>query len=412
MWRYTLVVLCLLGIGSGVLPAEEAPDYKKLYEEQKAKNEELERRLAIVEETINGQKFLPREEITEVSRSFLQNTELSGYVSGSYVYNFNRPGSHENTGRGFDSRHNEFMINKAVIRLERPLEANAFEWMAGYKVSLIFGQDAGFTQAAGLDLGSNGDLFEAYLAVNIPIGNGLRVAAGKYGTCIGYESTFTEENPNWSAGNQWTFAAPFTHTGVSLTYAFSPEWEAVLMINNGWDNVTDPVHGLSYVGQLTYTPNDQATYSLIGYGGPETTASDWRRGVQFWVERRFTRTFRAATQLDYGIESGADANGRSAEWMGAGLWLICEPSEHYDFALRADWLKDGDGVRTSGAPAFAPFAPNTGQELYSLTFTANFRPVPELRLSPEIRWDRSSKNNAFDGHKDQVTLGVGAAFFY
>jgi hypothetical protein len=412
MKRFAMAVVCLVGFSCTVLWADSAPDYKQLYEEQKAKNEELERRLAIVEETLSGETFVKKEEVTETTLGFIGGTELSGYVSASYFYNFNRPGSHENTGRGFDTQHNEFMINKAVVRLEKPVEANAFDWQAGYKVSLIFGQDAGFTQAAGLDLGSNGDLFDAYLTVNVPVGNGLRVSAGKYGTCIGYESTFTEENANWSAGNQWTFAEPFTHTGIFFTYALTPEWEAVLMINNGWDNVTDTVHGLSYIGQLTYTPNDANTFCLIGYGGPETTASDWRRGAQFWAERQFTKTFRAATQLDYGQESGADANGNTAEWYGAGVWLICEPAEKYNFAIRGDWFKDGDGIRTSGAPAFAPFGPNTGQELYSLTFTANFKPVPELRLSPEIRWDRSSKDNAFDGHKDQVTLGFGAAYFY
>ena len=56
-------------------------------------------------------------------------------------------------------------------------------------------------QAAGLSLGPQGDLFEANVTVNVPIGSGLKVMLGKCGTPMGYESTFTEENFNWSGGN-------------------------------------------------------------------------------------------------------------------------------------------------------------------------------------------------------------------
>ena len=80
--------------------------------------------------------------------------------------------------------------------------------------------------------------------------------------------------------------------------------------------------------------------------------------------------------------------------------------------MRGEYFNDNDGARTSGAPANAPFAPNTGQELYSVALTINFKPVPEVRIAPELRWDRSTDTTAFDGHQDQLTIGVGVAYFY
>ena len=306
------------------------------------------------------------------------------------------------------------MANKAVVRIGHPIDYSAFDWLAGYSVKLIFGQDAEFTQAAGLDLGTQGDLFEANLTVNVPVGNGLKVLIGKFGTTMGYESTFTEENFNWSAGNLWVFVEPFTHTGVLLSYQATSELEVKLTLNNGWDVVADNNHGKSVMGTATYTLNDKTSMALTGYGGPEQDAnsSNWRKGVDFWIDQKFTPKLEGVAQIDYGAEDGADINGNKAEWFGLSGWLVYTVNDKWNVATRADYLKDGDGARTSDAPSLAPFPANNGQELTSVTLTVNFKPVEALRLAPEFRWDHSSMNTAFDGRDTQVTVGMGAVYSY
>jgi hypothetical protein len=407
------VIFAVLAIGSYRIHAAE-PDYKKLYEEQQKRNDTLERRLAILEEQLGAKPYVEQESLPEATLNFLQKTEISGYVAASYFYNFNKPESRENTGRGFDVRHNEFQANKFVLKLEQPVNPNPFDWSAGYAAQVIFGQDAEFTQASGLSLGDHGDLLQAYLEVNVPVGNGLKIIFGKHATPIGYELTETEQNYNWSAGNQWTFLEPFTHTGIQLSYQINEKWDAQLLVNNGWDNVRDNNNSLSFMGRVGFAPSDKTSYSFIAFGGPEQDGNDgaWRRGVHMVADHWFTRQFNGVIQLDYGKEDEADPNGNDAEWFGAGLWLAYLPTEKWSVAVRGDWVKDGDGARTSGAPALAPFSNHKGQELYSLTLTLNIKPISELRIAPEVRWDRSSRDNAFDGHKDQVTVGVGAAYFY
>jgi hypothetical protein len=369
-----------------------------------------------------------KEDVPESTLAFLKQTEISGYVAGSYFYNFNRPASRENTGRGFDSRSDEFMANKFVLRLGHPVEFNAFDWKAGYSAKIIFGQDAAFTQARGLSLGENGDLFEALVTVNAPIGNGVKLSLGKCGSPIGYESTFTEENANWSAGNQWVFVSPFTHTGVMLDYQFNDKWAVKLMVNNGWDVVVDNNSSKSFIANLTFAPSDKTSFALTGFGGPEQEGnnSHWRKGVDFYIDQKLTRTLEWVVQIDYGQEdqaavvgSALDLDGNpvpvisgDAQWWAAGTWFIYTPGEKWSVALRGDYLRDINGARTSQAPSSAPFEINTGQELCSVTLTLNLKPVKEVRISPELRWDHSSIDTAFSGHQDQITIGFGAAYWY
>lgn len=397
------------------------PDWRKMYEEQKRVNEEekkqndqLARRLSLLEEKNTQDVYVAKADLPDSTVTFLKQTEINGYVSSSYFYNFNRPSTGENTGRGFDAKADQFMANKLVLRIDHAVDYSAFDWKAGYSAKLIFGQDAEFTQAAGLSLGTQGDLFEANVTVNVPVGNGLKVLIGKFGTTMGYESTFTEENFNWSAGNQWAVLEPFTHTGVMLSYQATPELEVKATINNGWDDVADNNSAKSYMGTATYTVNDSLSMALTGFGGPEQAAdsSNWRKGIDFWIDNKFTPKVEGVVQLDYGAEDGADANGKKAEWSGIGGWLVYTINTKWNVATRADYVKDNDGVRTSGAPSLAPFPANNGQELTSLTLTLNYKPVDGLRIAPELRWDHSSLNTAFDGHDSQVTLGMGAAYSY
>jgi hypothetical protein len=397
--------------------AAEAPDWKRMYEEQKKRTEELERRIAVLEEKIAAEPYVKTEDVRESTLKFLQQTELSGYVSASYFYNFNRPDDRLNKGRGFDTRHNEFMANKAYLALEKPVEYGPLEWAAGYKIALLLGQDAEFTQATGLSLGDNGDLFVAAVVLNVPVGNGLKLTFGKYETVHGYEANLTEFNYNWSGGLLWTFLEPFTHTGVKLSYQWTDRIETELLVMNGWDVVRDNNSAKSYMGAIYLTtPDEKTTVTLIGFGGPEqdNNSSSWHKGANLQLEHRFTQAWLAATDLHYKHDDVGDANDKPVEAWGAGIWLVYEPTQRYSVAVRGEWLKDRDGFFTTDSTVFPTFfdLDVRGQELWSVTLTLNVKPVEELRIAPEFRWDRSSASRAFDGHKDQITLGVGAAYFF
>ncbi|HEX2201292.1 MAG TPA: outer membrane beta-barrel protein, partial [Gammaproteobacteria bacterium] len=84
----------------------------------------------------------------------------------------------------------------------------------------------------------------------------------------------------------------------------------------------------------------------------------------------------------------------------------------YDFtpwfyvALRGEWFRDDDGVRTG-----------TAQDLYAVTFTPTFKVTDNVVIRPEVRADFSEENvfedddGAFN-EDTQVTGAVNAIFYF
>jgi len=128
------------------------------------------------------------------------------------------------------------------------------------------------------------------------------------------------------------------------------------LLDDSWDNVTDANSSKSFLLYLNYAPNDSTSFTAIGYGGPEQDSdnNNWRRGAEFIASRKFTPQLTGVVQLDYGIEDGVDANGKSAEWFAGGLWLTYEFMEKLNAAFRADWLdKAAYPNGNMGSAAFA-----------------------------------------------------------
>jgi hypothetical protein len=442
--KMAICLLCVVAVATPMISrADEAPpttptatpvvapseptDYKQMYEEQKKRNDELEKRIGLLEEKDKAEPYVKNEDVPENTLKVLKSVDVSGFVSASYNYNFNNPANNVNTGQGYENNANQFMLNKFTLIAQKAVEYDAFEWKAGFFSEFIFGQDAAFTQARGLSLGNNGDLEQAYIVVNAPVGNGVKIIFGKYVTPIGYELVENELNPNWTMGYQWTLFEPFTHTGLQLNYQISNEWEVDFYFNNGWDVVSDNNHSFSYIGRLYYAPNDNTSYTLIGYGGPEQTSMDidpaegtpgadgnWREGVELVVTSKCTPKLGTALQIDYGHETAASVNhpGGDAQWWGIGSWFTYDFNEKLQGVFRADYVNDINGARSSDAPFTAPFPTNGGQELCSFTWTLNYKPVEGLRIAPEIRVDRSTLDNAFDGHDTQVMTSFGAVYSF
>ena len=377
--------------------------------------EQLEKRIAELE----GKKSEGGEKKESTAEAWIGASKFSGFASASYLYSFNRT---DTIGRSFDVNHNEVELNKLKLTLEKPVDFSGEKWDAGYRADLIFGQDAKLIHAAGLSLGDQGDLEQLYATVNIPVGRGLQVSAGKWVTLMGVEVIEETANPNWSEGNQFLFVENFTGTGAQLSYKWTDKIDTQFRVYNGWDVVKDNNGALSYMGRIGYAPDDKTSIGLVGYGGPEeaNNTRNWRYGVNLVASRKLTDKLTAWVQGDYGRE---DANAalpiptKNAEWYAGGLWLTYDFCDMVGVAGRADYLKDKDGARTSGSPFTSPFPANTGQDLSSFTLTLNIKPVKNLQVRPEVRWDHSSGHlfgtsaGATD-RANQFTTGLGVAYLF
>jgi putative OmpL-like beta-barrel porin-2 len=411
--------------GVPVVQADDA-DYKTLYEEQKKKTDDLEKRVSSLEGISTQNLAVAKADIPQKSLDFLGQTEISGFASASYLYDFNDThGTRTVDGRTFDTHANQFSVNKFKLALEKPIDYNPTNWIVGYRADLIFGQDASVIHsssglgAGSFNLGNDGDLEQAFVDINIPVGNGLKVIVGKTVTLMGVEVIEEVANPNWSEGNQFLFVENFTQTGVQLAYKWNDSLDTEFVVFNGWDVLPDNNTGLSYMGRLGYAVDSNTTLAVLGYGGPEQTTvslggtgttSNWRDGAELIATHKFTDKLNSDVQFDYGREQKVVDTGDS-EWVAAGLWLTYDFTDKIELAFRQDYLRDKDGARTDGVDGFPVFAPGAGPELYSSTLTLNYKPIDNVQIRPEVRWDHADKP-VYNGIKDQFTLGMGVAYLF
>jgi hypothetical protein len=338
--------------------------------------------------------------------------KLSGYAEASYSYS-TEPSGTGIVGRIFDRIQDQAMLNGLVVVLDKPYETDKLS--AGFHAELMFGQNASVIKSGGFSLGDQGDIPHLYGTLNIPTpeGNGLQLKFGRMVTLMGVEAIEDVVNPNWSEGYQFIYVENFTALGLSAEHKFNRYLDAQFRIINGWDVVQDNNNRKSFMGRLGIYPDGQSSISLVGYLGPEQAvdSSADRYGINVVVNRKVGAVTSIWLQGDYGQEEANVAlpdPTRDAKWWALGSWVTHDFSPAFGLALRADYVNDVRGARTSGVFGFPV---NTGMKVGSGTLTANIRAWPQVLVRPEIRYDRSDIA-AFDGNKDQITFSFSAAYVY
>jgi hypothetical protein len=335
---------------------------------------------------------------------------LTGYVTSSFTYS-THPLGDTIVGRAFDRRHREFMLNVGNLTLERLPATDRLS--AGFHFEAWLGQNATPVKSTGLDLGPSADIWQSYVTLSLPLsgaGRYLLVKGGKIATLMGVEVGEEILNPNVGISYQDIFLEPYTETGVELDAKLSPRTEVDVRVSNGWDQVTDLNSGKTVMARLGLTPDDKTLLAVVGYIGPEqaNNPSNMRTGVNALVSRKFSSTATGQLQVDYGQEDEAASNGGQAKWYAAGLWTTIDLAAKTALAVRADYMNDRDGARTSGVLGFPV---NDGMTVQSLTATLNLKQFDHALLRPEIRYDHSSLA-VFGARNNQLSMGAALSYIF
>ena len=180
----------------------------------------------------------------------LSSTTFSGYVDTSMHWN---PG----TGNDFappykfnQDKSDGFNLDVIQLTIAKPLDEN--EWAAGYHVDMWFGPDANVLGTSSTFHNSSGEaesssdfaIRQAYVALRMPIGNGLDWKVGVFDSIIGYESVASPNNPNYTRSYGHSFE-PQTHTGVLASYRIND----YISTSVGVANTTGPVINAKAYGE-------------------------------------------------------------------------------------------------------------------------------------------------------------------
>jgi len=338
---------------------------------------------------------------------------LFGHIEGSYTYNFDDPSQDLNLGRVFDLKNNRPTLNQIDFNVERPVDLAAHHWDVGGRVELLYGSDARFIHSSGMF--DNDDFFhgpeyqfdipQAYFDLGVPLGNGVRIRAGKF-------LFFKQIDPNASVFYSHSFsfgaAMPFTLTGITGYYPIDQHFSVEAGISRGWDQTLRDNNGaIDGMGRVRYDVNDRLGFTLAAIVGPELAHdnSHYRETLDFTTS--FAATDRLTLLLDAVFGTQAEPHGAgNANWYGAAGYLVYRINEYLSAAGRLEWYRDEEGFTTA-----------LRQTLYEATIGVTITPFPHdpvganFKLRPELRGDYASRR-FFDGltRHDQWTFGVDGIF--
>ncbi len=118
-------------------------------------------------------------------------------------------------------------------------------------------------------------------------------------------------------------------------------------------------------------------------------------------------------EVDY-FNFSSPANASDLWSVGGWIWYDFTPK--VDLALRADFVDNRDGFLGPAVRPGAglPFSPDSDGNLGSVTLTLNYKPVPSLKIQPEIRYDYTSYSAGLGvgGKKDRIIVGCGVSYLF
>ena len=364
---------------------------------------------------------------------FLGQIKIGGSLNATYFWNINHPGSARNDGldgtnSGINEAfypltpdHNSFAFSTAWFDVEREIDE---ENRAGFRLNTAYGLTGELLGGIGnRDIRDNSGFYimEGYVQYLAPIGDGLTLKAGKFGTTIGKEMADSIYNFNITHGSVYNLLEPLNHIGVIASYEFGDSgFDSSFGVANGYlEDDPDQNNAKSILGHVGWA-NDTMSFAVNGiWGGEQLGTSDNASGVvngvitldpnerwSFWIN---------------GDYAWIDASGNPYGWgvAAAGRFAV---TDRTGVALRAEYVADNDNffgfggfddfgnfINPDGSLAFA-----TDIKVWGVTATVDHLLTDNLMIRGEVRWDNIDKqgNNQefFKGSSDyssnQVVLGA------
>ncbi len=337
----------------------------------------------------------------EKPKSLWEETTLFSFIESSYVWNTGPTGRGNHNELRLYDYNNNFTFNIGEFSIKKdPSERYPF----GYGLVVTAGIDSQKNHALGIFRGPDDqfafrntekfDLQEAYGSYQIPIGEGLTVKAGKFVTLLGYEVIEAPNNLNFSRGFLFSFAIPLTHVGALLSYSPLPWLSLTAGPVVGWDVAKDNNDRMSLTGQIGVSAIKDLALTLNWITGPEQARQDSNPRTVIDLVSTYTgiKNVTLGVNFDYGWEEDEPSlagsgtrQDNNAQWWGWAAYAAYDWTEKLRTAVRLEYFKDVQGVRTLAVAAGTP------AELYSVTGTITYKIWKGLQGRLEYRHDDANR---------------------
>ena len=201
---------------------------------------------------------------------FLRDTTINLGLDSYYAYNFNQPVGRVNLLRAYDVLSNNFSLNQASVVFDHPPEVAAGRRWGG-RLDLQFGQATDTLQGNPAneprpDIYRN--IFQAYGTYIVPVGKGLDVDFGKWGSSLGIEGNYTKDQMNYSRSFWFNFL-PFYHMGFRIAYPVNDRFSLNYWVVNGTNQAEADNGFKDELFGFTAKPQKKLTWTVNYYYGQE-----------------------------------------------------------------------------------------------------------------------------------------------
>jgi hypothetical protein len=250
---------------------------------------------------------------------------------------------------------------------------------------------------------------QAYVALRMPVGNGLDWKIGAFDSILGYESVESPNNPNYT--RSWGHSIePLTHTGVLASYRFSELVSFSGGVANTYSqNINDrafaPVQDdnpkaesyKTYMGSMALTAPESTGFlagSTLYAGVVNGFSASYADNLTSWYAGATMATPVTGLRLGAAFDLVNEHDNSGETWALAG-YASLQATEKLSLHLRGDYLRDrGDQkyfVAYEGGPATNP------DKVLSVTATAQYDLWKNVISRLELRWDHDLTGNGMYG---------------
>ena len=201
---------------------------------------------------------------------FLRDTTLNFGIDSYYAYNFNNPVGRVNLLRAYDVLSNEFSLNQASVVVEHAPDVTAGRRWGG-RLDLQFGQATDTLQGNPANEPRPQiyrNVFQAYGTYVAPIGKGLNIDFGKWGSALGIEGNYTKDQINYSR-SYWFNFLPFYHMGARVSLPVNDKFALNYWIVNGTNQVEATNGFKDELFGFTAKPVKSVSWTMNYYFGQE-----------------------------------------------------------------------------------------------------------------------------------------------
>ncbi|HEV3166119.1 MAG TPA: outer membrane beta-barrel protein [Isosphaeraceae bacterium] len=374
-------------------------------------------------------------------------TQLFGWVDGSFTANPSRPANGENFGVFPNNHANSWMFNQIYFVVEKKLdEEEDDEFGYGFRVDNLLGADWQVSHALGLFdhafvLNRFGyDIPQFYGEIHLPVltPGGVDIKAGRWYALPGYEDLAAPGRPLLSTTYMFSYAQPITQLGVMSTWHVNDQLNVYNGVTNGWDRWFNIHNGIGFAHAVAWDSKDGRTNLTMTFNvGPNqlqrflpanfNVAPVAVTPPPFLAGRRnlsapnssaylftavgtheFTDDLTGIIEANLGWENnvaGAGFGGTSvnAAWYGLAGWTLYDFLDQLIGVARLEVFRDNNGFLTGFSDNF-----------YEATLGMIYRPRSWLWARPEIRYDWAQFTRPYnDGNsKSQLTFGFDVIFLF